>query len=114
MKDAKIQWSKDFDNKFNKNIKRIQQFVDSEALRYMVDYMPKDTGTLINTAVINTAAGSGEVCGGNTPYARRQYFENTGLARKNNGKRGRLWFERMKSDHAKNILEGAQRKLEGR
>lgn len=106
MKDAKIQWSKDFDNKFNKNIKRIQQFVDSEALRYMVDYMPKDTGTLINTAVINTAAGSGEVCGGNTPYARRQYFENKG--NKQEPLRGKLWFERMKTDKWTIILKGAQ------
>lgn len=109
-----FEWSKNFQTKVNDNVHRAQAFIDSEVLRLMGDYMPMATGAMKSSAVIATDVGSGEVSGGNTPYARRQYFENTGLARKNNGKRGRLWFERMKSDHAKNILEGAQRKLEGR
>lgn len=79
----------------------VQKYIDSEVLRLTDPYVPMDTGTLKESGTINTKIGSGEVKY-NTPYARRQYFENKG-----NGLRGRQWFERMKANHRDGILKGA-------
>lgn len=79
----------------------VQVFVDSEVLRLCDPYIPFRTGMLRDSGILSTTIGSGEVIY-NTPYARRQYYENKG-----SGKRGKLWFERMKADHRDDILNGA-------
>lgn len=80
---------------------RVQQYVDSEVIRYMEGYMPKLTGTMIESMVIATDIGSGEVVV-NTPYAK----ERSKVAR-HNGLRGPQFFERMCADHKEDILNGA-------
>ncbi len=80
---------------------RVQKFVDSEVMRCMEPYMPKQTGTMIDSMIIATRIGSGEVVV-NTPYARKVSRK----ARKN-GLRGSRFFERMKADCKDDILRGA-------
>ncbi|MBW8383959.1 MAG: minor capsid protein [Youngiibacter sp.] len=80
---------------------KVQQFIDSEVLRKSDPYVPFLTGTLKSSGIRETTIGSGYVKY-KTPYARKQYFENKG-----NGKRGKMWFERMKADHQEDILRGA-------
>lgn len=80
---------------------RVQQYVDNEVMRHMQPYMPKLTGTMIESMVIATDVGSGEVVV-DTPYAKKR----NEVAR-NNGQRGPHAFERMKADHKDNILNGA-------
>ncbi len=84
----------------------VQQYVDSEVMRYMQSYMPKLTGTMIESMVIATDIGSGEVVV-NTEYAKKR-----SKSARNNGQRGPHFFERMKADHRDDILEGAA-KLSG-
>ena len=84
----------------------VQQYVDSEVMRHMEKYMPKLTGTMIESMVIATEIGSGEVVV-NTPYAKKR-----SKSARNNGQRGPQFFERMKADHRDDILEGAA-KLSG-
>lgn len=80
---------------------KVQQYVDSEVMRYMQPYMPKLTGMMIDSMIIGTVAGSGEVVV-NTPYAKKR-----SEAARNNGQRGSHFFERMKADHKGDILNGA-------
>ena len=110
---------------------RVQKYVDSEVIRRMKPYTPMLSSTLIRSATISTKIGSGEVKQ-NTPYARYQYYGKlmvsrlTGSAyarqgeskvltnknlnyRKINPNAGAFWFERMKSDHKRAILNGAKK-----
>ena len=81
---------------------KVQKFVDSEVIRRMGPYTPRDHGFLEDDAPkIRTKIGSGEIVQA-APYARRQYHEHKG-----NGRRGRKWFERMKVNHKESILKGA-------
>ena len=89
---------------------RVQRYIDSEVIRLMSPYTPKDTGALIDSATQLTDIGSGRVYqgGGDTaPYARKVYY---GKNMKFQGApiRGSYWFERaMKNGGAKSILKGA-------
>lgn len=110
---------------------RVQKYVDSEVIRRMKPYTPMLSSALIKSATISTKIGSGEIKQ-NTPYARYQYYGKlmvsrlTGSAyarqgeskvltnknlnyRKINPNAGAFWFERMKSDHKRAILNGAKK-----
>ena len=113
---------------------RVQRYVDSEVIRRMKPYTPMLSSALIKSATIGTKIGTGLIQQ-IAPYARYQYYGKlmvsrlTGSAyarqgeskvltdknlnyRKINPNAGAFWFERMKSDHKKAILNGA-RKLSG-
>lgn len=93
---------------------RKQQFVDSECIRLMEPYTPMRTGTKIDIHASGTAIGSG-VVQYRSKIARRNYYMNKGTgkggtnAKNGRGLRGKLWFERMKADHAREILKGADK-----
>ena len=108
----------------------IQKFIDSETIKFCAPYTPFDTGQLTRSATLGTVIGSGEVTY-NSPYAKYLYYgkvmvsPTTGSAWaglgerkilngqdiKYNGapKRGARWFERMKQNHGREILRGAER-----
>ncbi len=79
---------------------RVQQVLDSEILHHCEPYIPFDTGMLRDSGPLSTEIGSGIIVY-DTPYARKQYYENSG----GEGLRGRLWFERAKADHLKDWAE---------
>lgn len=90
---------------------RVQKFIDSEVTRYCDGYVPMKDGNLKKSHKPATVVGSGLVTY-NTPYARKNYYDNKGMGKEglnNGGKRGRLWFERMKADHKQDILNGAKK-----
>jgi len=80
---------------------RVQQYVDNEVMRCMEPRMPKLYGIMINSMIIATVIGSGEVVV-NTPYAKAR-----SKSARNNGLRGPQFFERMKADCKDDILRGA-------
>ena len=90
---------------------RVQQYIDSECLRSCDPLVPKDTGLLKQSGILNTQIGSGEIRY-RTVYARRWYYmpadfqEGEGKA---NPWRGNCWFERMKQQHKERILAGAKK-----
>ena len=84
---------------------RVQEFIDSECLRLSEGKVPKDTGALIQSGIINTKIGSGEVKW-STPYARRLYYHPE-YNFQQSPERGAYWFERMKQQHKNAILSGA-------
>lgn len=85
---------------------RVQTYIDNEVIKRCARKVPKDTCKLVDSAKTASRIGYGEVRY-KTPYAKRQYYENKGK-----GERGRLWFERMKTQHRRAILAGA-RKIAG-
>ena len=112
----------------------VQKYIDSECIRLMKPYTPMLSGVLIKSATLGSTIGSGEIVQ-IAPYARYQYYgklmvssitgsawatkgESKVLTDKNltyskiNPNAGPFWFERMKLDHKKAILNGA-RKLSG-
>lgn len=88
---------------------RVQQYVDNAVLRFCAPYVPMDTGMLIDSGITHTVIGSGTVKY-STPYARYQYYgvskNGHALHYRGGGMRGKLWFERMKADHLRDILSG--------
>lgn len=98
---SRLVWNEGFAPKKREDFTKAQEFVDSECLRYMNPLTPRLSGAMIKSASLGTVIGSGQI-EYLSPYARRQYYENRG-----NGQRGRLWFERMKSQHRKAIMKGA-------
>ena len=90
---------------------KAQIFVDSEVLRCCDSYVPFRTGMLKLSGIPATVKGSGMVRY-NTPYARLNYYSNKGNGKEGmnkGGKRGRLWFERMKPDYKDSILNGVKK-----
>ena len=84
---------------------RVQQFIDTQCLKLCENKVPKDQSFLIQSGIINTKIGSGEVKWG-TKYARRLYYHpeyNFSEA----PERGAYWFERMKQQHKDEIIKGA-------
>ena len=83
----------------------VQRYIDSEVLRLCDPYVPRDNGELINSGVLSTVIGSGQVSY-DTPYARRWYYERARF--QGAPKRGNYWFERMKNEGGRDkILRGA-------
>ena len=91
---------------------RVQQMIDSEVIRLMSPYTPRDTGALINSATRLTQIGSGLVKQGgpSAPYARRWYYnkENAHFV----GGKTDHWFEKaMRNGGEEAILKKAQQMI---
>lgn len=99
-----IRWKEGFGPRMTQNIRAAQEFIDSECLRYCDRLVPKDTGILKQSGIMHTQIGSGKVKY-RTPYARRWYYIPAQFSEA--PERGNYWFERMKVQHAKQILTGA-------
>lgn len=123
-------WNKSLSAEMNAKMQKAQKFVDSECIRLMKPYTPFMNGILEKSATIGTVIGSGEIHQ-IAPYARYQYYgmlmvsSVTGSAFARDGESkvltdtplqyntvhhpqaGKMWFERMKADHKKDILAGA-------
>lgn len=90
---------------------KVQKFIDSEVIRYMDPFTPYRNGDLKKSAILGTVIGSGRVKY-TAPYARRNYYENSGWGNEGiqrGGRRGRKWFERMKLIYLPEILNGIAR-----
>lgn len=88
---------------------RVQKYIDEKVLDKCERYVPFRSGTLLKSGRLSTVIGSGEVKY-RTPYCRPVYYYNAGRGTEgtaHGGLRGRLWFERMKKAHAREILRGA-------
>lgn len=71
-----------------------QRFFTHEVRRALDAYVPMRSGVLKNTAVESDSSITYD-----TPYARKQYYENHG-----NGLRGKEWDKRMWPDRGPEIV----------
>lgn len=112
---------------------KVQKFIDSEMIRVMTPYTPRQNGALINSVTLGTVIGSGRLEYAD-PKARYHYYgklmvsPTTGSSYAKRGEkkvltdkdmnyngapqRGPFWFERAKADKKEDILKGA-RKIAG-
>lgn len=132
-----FKWSSDFGAVMTQRLNEAQQFIDSECMRLMVPYTPRRNGKLEESVKLGTVIGSGtlrylspyarylyygEVYGPNIPIFEGGqlvgFFSPKGQKKHPTGRQmnydtsrhpqaGKLWFERMKADHADEICEGA-------
>lgn len=98
--------------RLNRNGKA-QQFFTSEVRRQADPYVPFRQGGLKNFQVqvhedkIHYKA----------PYAKKQYYENRGLAKEgtsNGGLRGKQWIPRMWSDKGEKVVEAVSKYVGGK
>ena len=109
---ATLQWNPGFSAKWNGRATSAQKYVDNEVLRLSSRYVPLRTSMLQKSGILGTAIGSGEVAW-IAPYAAKQYY-NTADTRSYDPRRGGHWFDRMKADHGKEIIEGAIQRMGGK
>ena len=131
-----LEWNNTFSLEQNQKLKKAQEFIDSECIRLMKPYTPFRNGILEKSATLGTVIGSGEIHQ-IAPYARYQYYgmlmvsSITGSAYAKQGEKkvltdvqlqhdkskhpqaGPFWFERMKAEHKKDILDGAAKIMGG-
>ena len=134
--DMSLEWDKRFTGKWDDIMHIVQSAVDNECIRQMTPYVPMLTRTLAKSVLINSVIGSGKLTYAG-PYARYLYYgevygpnipiienevligffsppkkEPTGLQLQYNKTfhplAGKLWFERMKSDHLEDIRRAGQ------
>lgn len=117
---ARLVWNPNFGARYTGKFKGAQKFIDSEVLRLSRPMVPLQTGMLEKSGTLGTVVGTGEV-EYIAPYARYQYYGKLMVGRApkrlanpekplnyhGGPMRGALWFERMKMQHKKTILEGA-------
>lgn len=106
----------------DQGLRRAQTAIDSACIEQMKPYVPisKEGGfTKASPHTWVRFTGRGKMSQAhkaerpgviiNTePRARREYYSNKGGS---GGLRGKLWFERMKADHKRDILREAQKQL---
>ena len=124
-------------DRLERNLNKAQYELDSRIMTDMIPLMPMQTGNFIQRTAAESAAmaGTGKVVAGAAPFGRFLYYGkvmvgvNSGspwakkgerkkvtdrdLKYHGGGKRGKLWFERMKGDHRQDIIneaKGAMRK----
>lgn len=89
---------------------RVQVYIDSEVIRLMSPYTPKNEGQLIDSATTLTNIGCGQVKQGGTkaPYAKKWYYKSANFT--GAPMRGTYHFERaMNNGGRKSIFEGVIR-----
>lgn len=99
---AYIEYNKQYVNKFNTNLNKMQKFLDNKIVLELQKYVSKDTGAQELSIRLSTDCGSGIVTIG-VPYARYQAYT---IKRKSPviGIRGKFPFERMCADKGDSIL----------
>lgn len=83
---------------------KAQQFFTHEVRRLSEPYVPHLSGNLKDEAVENI--DSIEYV---KPYARKQYYENSGKNRSKSLKAGKEWDKRMWADDGKQIVQSVAR-----
>lgn len=101
---GKLTWATNFGSKYSKNFEEAQKYVDQTVLRKMDPLTPMRTGQMIQSATRGTTIGSGLITY-DSPYARRQYYENQGGSPKH-PQATHHWFERMKAQYKEEIRKG--------
>lgn len=99
---AKIEYNPNYVNKFNKDINKVQAYLDETVAQNLSAYVSFKTGTQAKSIVLASEYGSGSVTIG-VPYASYQAYSPR--IKKRVGKRGTYPFERMKGDKKDTILK---------
>ena len=93
-------WNNHFAPEMASRFDKAQEYIDTSCLRYCDEYIPFLTGKMKESGTFGTVIGSGRIVY-TAPYAKWQNYHNAGRGKQgtaHGGLRGRLPFERMKTD----------------
>lgn len=91
-----FKYAQNFSSLRTEQFQRAQEMFDIDVMRTLQPYIPLDSGTMDESMILATEAGSGEIKV-DTPYAAMVNYL-TGVMGKNGPLRGRRFFDRMKAD----------------
>lgn len=109
---ATLEWNPEFADHMNRRYAEgspLQIFIDETIMQGIQPYMPLLTGTMINSMILATTPGTGEIRV-RTPYAKKQYFEGREPGESQTGPlRGRLYAPRWKADNWRTFMDSVRR-----
>lgn len=105
---ARLEWNSNFQPKFQKQFSEAQKFIDSDILRLCEKKIPLLTGMLRDSGILGTTIGSGTVKW-LAPYAAAQYYSPREVGSQTGPERGPFWFERMKAESGKALINQAKK-----
>lgn len=114
--DVSLQWDRRFRPDMRRLHSTLQRYVDEQCLAYMTLYVPVARSYWHNAGRLRDS-GRIEAPGRivyTAPFARSDYYATKDHAHSGNPAATRLWFETMKTRHARQIAAGAQRLIGGR
>ena len=94
----------------------VQYFIDSTILNQIEPYLPFREGTATKSGIIHTKTGEGMIMW-KTPYIRAIYFgknktgKDMSFDTSRHAKAGKMWCERYKADHLRELEGMVQRKV---
>lgn len=111
-----LRWDRRFPVQKRHIFNKAQRYVDTQCLAYMTPYVPvapprfRNAGRLRDSGRI---AAPGHIVY-TAPLARHGYYANVDHRNGGNPAATRLWFETMKTRHARQICAGTQKLIGGR
>ena len=96
MADAELKFDVHFRNRWQRNFSEAQKWLDNEVLVGCEPYIPLRTGFLIQSGILGTQIGIGQVQW-IAPYAKAQYYSPRKPGSETGPLRGPFWFERAKA-----------------
>lgn len=107
MKFAGFSLAPDFKMKSDKMFNKAQNAIDRKCIEIMEEYTPVAQEKYRNHGKMSRSHKQERpgILINTEPKARREYYTNKGFS---GGKRGKLWFERMKLDRRGEILQAAK------
>ena len=100
---AQLVWNPGFGQAYTHKFGNVQIFIDNGVLKGMEPYTPLRTSMMIKSAQLGSVIGSGTIRY-LAPYAKAQYYGGrTPGTSSTGGLRGRLWFERWKTEHGESF-----------
>jgi hypothetical protein len=106
-----LKWNDNYFNEVNAKLKRVLLGVSEYSKNVMNDkYVPKNTGTLINSAEIAILSDDTADIKWEAPYASEIYYDKSRTLK---GKRGPVWFDRMFEEYRSRIEKEANRIYKG-
>ncbi len=102
-----LTFAADLTAKSEKQFDRMQNVIDQKCIEALEDYTPVAKPKYPNHGKMSRSHKQERlgIIINSEPKARREYYTNKGGSGLN---RGKLWFERMKLDHRKDLLDAAK------
>lgn len=108
-----IQWEEDIEEKALAAVEKAQVVLDEQIIKDSNYYAPHDTGATIDSALIASLIGQGQLYW-DTPYARKIYYGvDINFHKDQNPNARALWFEAAKSNWLQDWVRLADREVKG-
>ena len=107
MLNLKFEWF-NIDKRLDQATMLSQTFLDNEVLKDSNYYIPMDKGILMESGIMHTKPGTGEVRW-QAPQARRLYYNpQYNFSKDRNPNAQGLWFEAAKANNLNDWIKGAE------